>query len=271
METFNSFSTSITTEIIYIITGIWYTENFKITVDAVHLDVDLAENLSILVNYEPQSLHWSHEQVTIHSGIVKLPTGHKSYHPYVSDDRKHNQHFAPSYIERMLEAPEVQAFDLSNVVIESDNCSGQYKSSPHFHGMQEIVNRYNIPVIWIYGIAEHRKGEINHVGGNAKNTICWEVAKGESFFSAEDIVHLLRTKFGDNENPSYCIKEVSCEELEIRRQAVRFVGHQAIDGPTSFQVIVFTPNSPIVRAADWLCLCDKYMTTSYGSCDLFKE
>ena len=63
-------------------------------VHAVHLDVDFAENYSIPVKYEPQSLHWSHEQVTIHSGIFKLSTGHKSYHPYVSDDRKHNQHFA---------------------------------------------------------------------------------------------------------------------------------------------------------------------------------
>ena len=118
-------------------------------IDAVHLDVDFAENLSIPVKCEPQSLHWSHEQVTIHSRIV--PTGHKCYHPYVSDDRKHNQHLPQSCLEKMLEALEVQAFDMSNVLIESGNCSGQYKSSPHFHGMLEIANRYNIPVIWIYG------------------------------------------------------------------------------------------------------------------------
>ena len=86
------------------------------------------------------------------------------------------------------------------------------------------------------------------MGGIPKNTICQEAAKGESFFSAEDIAHLLRTKFGDNENPSYCIKEVSCEELEIRRQAARFVEHQTIDGSASF-LVVFTSNSPIVRGS----------------------
>ena len=47
----------------------------------------------------------------------------------------------------MLEAPEVQAFDMSNVITESDKCSGQYKSSSYFHGKQEIATRYNIPVI----------------------------------------------------------------------------------------------------------------------------
>ena len=35
--------------------------------------------------------------------------------------------------------------------------------------------------------------------------------------------------------------------------------------------MVFTPNSPIVRAADWLSWCDTCTTTSYGLCDLFKE
>ena len=123
-------------------------------VDTVCLDVDFAENLSIPVKYEPQSLHWFHEQVTIHSGIVKFPTGLKSYHPYVSDDRKYDQHFAQSCTERMLEAPEEQAFDMCKVIIENDNCSGQYKSSPYFDSMQEIANRYNIPVIRIYGITE---------------------------------------------------------------------------------------------------------------------
>ena len=35
--------------------------------------------------------------------------------------------------------------------------------------------------------------------------------------------------------------------------------------------MVFPPNSPIVRAADWLSWCDTCTTTSYGLCDLFKE
>ena len=36
------------------------------------------ENLSIPVKYEPQSLHWAHNQITIHSGILKVD-GVKSY------------------------------------------------------------------------------------------------------------------------------------------------------------------------------------------------
>jgi len=196
-------------------------------VDAVFLDVDFSENLSIPVKNEPQSLHWSHEQVTIHSGIVKLPTGHKSYHPYVSDDRKHDRHFAQISIEKMLEVPEVQAFQMPNILVESDNCSGQYKSSAHFHGMQKLANQYNVPVIRIYGIAEHGKGEVDHVGGIAKTTIRREVAKGGSFFLAKDIVEHLRFKYGDND-PKYYIKEIDCSELELIRQEARFVEFQSV-------------------------------------------
>ena len=59
-----------------------------------------------------------------------------------------------------------------------------------------------------------------------------KLQKGNHFFQLKILVHLLRTKSGDNENPSYYIKEVSCEELEIRRQAARFVEHHSIDRST---------------------------------------
>ena len=57
--------------------------------------------LKIPVKFEPQSLHWSHEQITVHSGILKY-NGVKSYHPYISDDRKHDQHFVKIAMKEML-------------------------------------------------------------------------------------------------------------------------------------------------------------------------
>ncbi|XP_066932940.1 uncharacterized protein [Clytia hemisphaerica] len=74
---------------------------FKERFDTILLDVDFSENLSIPVKYEPQSLHWSHQQVTVHSGISKI-RGEKSYHAYVSDDLKHDQHFVQVSIMEML-------------------------------------------------------------------------------------------------------------------------------------------------------------------------
>ena len=141
---------------------------FKENFDTISLDIDFSENLSIPVKYEPQSLHWSHQQVTIHSGIRKIK-GEKSYHPYVSNDLKHDQQFMQLAITEMLREVEIQADEY--IVIESDNCSSQYKSSAHFHGMQLLTNNWNVNIIRVYGIAEHGKGEVDHVGGLAKTVV----------------------------------------------------------------------------------------------------
>ena len=72
----------------------------------VSIDVDFSENLSVPVQFEPQSIHWSHSQVTVHSGILKID-GEKFYHPYLSDDRKHDQKFVLLCLEEMLATVEV--------------------------------------------------------------------------------------------------------------------------------------------------------------------
>ena len=54
------------------------------------------------------------------------------------------------------------------LVIESDNCTSQYKSVEHFDGLVKLAPRNNVKIIRIYGVAGHGKGEIDHVGGIAK-------------------------------------------------------------------------------------------------------
>ena len=101
-------------------------KSFHDLFDALNIDIDFSENLLVPVKYEPQSLHWSHKQVTIHSGILKL-NGEKSYHPYISEDRQHDQSFVKIVIEEMLNTVDKKLPGIC--VIESDNCSAQYKSA----------------------------------------------------------------------------------------------------------------------------------------------
>ena len=95
----------------------------------IQLWIDFSENLTVPVNKEIQSLHWSREQKTIHSGILKF-RGEKQYHPYISDDLKHDQVFVANVIENMLNEVEVSS-DMALVIL-SNNCSSQYKSVQHF-------------------------------------------------------------------------------------------------------------------------------------------
>ena len=136
--------------------------------DSLSIDINFAENLTVQVKYEPQSLHWSHEQVTVHSEIMKVK-GKKTYHPYFSDSLKHDQVFVKKVLEEML--PDNEIPQESTIVIESDNCTSQYKSAQHFHDLQEISTKYNRMLVRVFGIAGHGKGEIDHFGGLAKVAI----------------------------------------------------------------------------------------------------
>ena len=73
---------------------------------AVHLDIDFPENLTIGVKFEIQLLRWVKQQITVHSGIVKV-NGGKSYHPYVNDSRVHDQTFVKIAMTEMIQSTDV--------------------------------------------------------------------------------------------------------------------------------------------------------------------
>ena len=75
---------------------------FKENVDTTYsIDVDFSENHTIPVKFKPQSLHWCHQEVTIHSEII-ISQSEESYHSYVPDYWKHDQIFVHICLEEML-------------------------------------------------------------------------------------------------------------------------------------------------------------------------
>ena len=97
----------------------------------VYIDLDFSENLSVPVQYDPQSMHWHHEQASVRSGILKQQ-GEKSYHAYFSDSKVHDQVFVKTVLDEMIdtstELNETIVIESETIVIESDNMTSQYKS-----------------------------------------------------------------------------------------------------------------------------------------------
>ena len=234
--------------------------------ECIYMDVDFAENLTIDIKWEPQSLHWCKKQVTIHSGIVKTSDGQKTYHPYVSDSREHEQPFVSIAINKMLSTMDANGENV--ILLESDNCSGQYKSAEHFHDLQNLSNKENKTVIRFYGVEGHGKGEVDHVGGIAKVSARGEMTRGTIFDNAAQIVTHLQTHFGDKENPEYHIQEVTVDELKEERALRHKKVFKTIEGSSSWQVIVFKPGQSSFSAATRLCVCDQCIN-EYGSCKQF--
>ena len=135
----------------------------------------------LLALEEPPSYHWDgcKEEKTIHSGITKNRDGNKTYHPYISDDLTHDQAFVRAVMEEMLGEMDIEHG--STLIVFSDNCSCQYKSSQNFHDLQAVSTKYNIKVIRIYGIPGHGKNEIDMAGGIVKIALRRSVSMGGSF------------------------------------------------------------------------------------------
>ena len=90
---------------------------FRESFDALFVDINFSENLSVLVKFEPQSLHWSHEQVTVHSGITKACC-EKNYHVHLSHDKKQEQFVLHLALTNMIN--NTNAPDHSYIVTERD-------------------------------------------------------------------------------------------------------------------------------------------------------
>lgn len=240
--------------------------SFRAIFDAVFVDIDFSENLKIPTHKEPQSMHWCYETMTVHSGILKLH-GEKSYHPILSDDKKHDQPFVKISLEKMLDTvdsmPEI-------CVIESDNCSSQYKSAQHFDDIQYICNKIGVPVLRVFSIAGHGKGEVDHVGGTVKCAIRRYVGTSGSILNAEEGTEFISQKFSEKTNPTYIVQQLHVDDLEESRKEARLKKYPTITGSDNFQVMVFQPNSVTFRASPYLCICEICMT-KYGSCPLFSS
>ena len=102
----------------------------------------------------------------------------KFYHPYLSEDIAHDQQFVTTALNRIIEQThQNSAADPAMFISESDNAV-QYKYTEHFHEIQTISNKYEKPIIRLYGIPQHGKGEVDHVGGIAQKLYTESYCRG---------------------------------------------------------------------------------------------
>ena len=231
------------------------------------IDVDFSENLKVPVKEEPQSLHWHHEQKTVHSAILKTQ-GEKTYFTHVSDDKIHDSTFMRIAVNDILVDVPIAENDVLG--LESDNCCAQYKKAAHFKDCQDFANRLRALLLRIYGISGHGKGEVDHVGGISKVAIRREVAAGKFLSTAEQMVEFLNDKFFERDHPKYSCHEVTSKILDEERASDRLFRHKTIEGSSTFQVLVFKPDSETFKAAPRICICE-LCNKEYGSCSLFTE
>ena len=88
--------------------------------------------------------------------------------------------------------------------------------------------------------------------------------------NAESMVAFLREKFEKKECPTYVVKEIDEKVLNIARANSMLKDFKTVAASSKFQVILFTPNSCTIKAANRLCISE-LCKIEYGTCSLFRS
>ena len=175
----------------------------------------------------------------------------KSYHPMCLTIKKQEIFNACPQVENIPES----------CIIESNNCSSQYKSAQHFDNIQNICYKIGFSIICLFNVTRHGKGKVDHAGGLAKCCTRWYVGTG---------VWVLGTKFAEKPNPKLILKVIDVDDMADSRAEARLKKYLTIEGSDSVQVMVVQPNSTTFKDAFHLCICDQWFI-DYGSCSLFSS
>ena len=199
-------------------------------------------------------MHWSYTKVNVHSGIIKVDD-EKIYYVDLSENPKHNQTFVKIILHDML-----NNVNLTNkkIIIECNNCSSQYKSVKQLYDLQKLTNTYQTQVIWVFGVAGHGKGEVDHVGGTSKVAVRWEITAGKVLLDCDDILDFLKDKL--NQISKHIFNEITEQTLDVERAQANWYKYYTITGSSKFHVMIFTP----FKASNIICVCS-ICQLEYGS------
>lgn len=144
------------------------------------LQIDYAENYSLISQDEIQSAHWGHSQVTLFTACVWYPEGVKSY-VVVSDDLTHSKESSWLFLKVIIEDFKRFVYpDLLHLKIFSDNCTSQFKSRYTVSNICYLADDLNISsVTWSLFAPGHGNGAVDAIGGQLKQQI-WMKVKSRS-------------------------------------------------------------------------------------------
>jgi len=154
-----------------------YFEELKKNVrgDTAVLQMDFAENYSIILQDEIQSAHWQHSQVTIFTCCIWLKGEIKSY-VVISDDLSHSKQSAWLFLKRIVTDLKWD-HDIKTLHIFSDNCSSQFRSKYTVYNLYHLADDLGVKSVeWNTFAAGHGKGAVDAIGGLTKR-IVWNAVK----------------------------------------------------------------------------------------------
>ncbi|CAH0557348.1 unnamed protein product [Brassicogethes aeneus] len=139
------------------------------------VQIDFAENYSLVSQNEIQSAHWSHKQVTIFTCVVWTPQQTFSI-AIISDYMGHDKYAVYVFLQEIfkkihLNYPHLLQH-LCKTVIFSDGCAAQFKNKYTLSNLCYYDVEFNLPSVeWNFFASSHGKGAVDALGGVVKRTV----------------------------------------------------------------------------------------------------
>lgn len=144
------------------------------------IQVDYAENYTVLQQDEIQSAHWTHDRVTIFTCCVWIENSKLSY-CVISDDHDHSKFSTWKFLKAIIDDVKDMYPNLSHINFFSDNCAAQFKSRFTISNLCFIAEDYGIvSATWNFFAASHGKGAVDGVGGTIKRVV-WDAVRSRRF------------------------------------------------------------------------------------------
>lgn len=134
------------------------------------LQIDFAENFSLISQDEIQSAHWSHQQVTLFTACVWTGTATTSY-TIVSDDLSHEKLSIKVFLYKLVEDILKRFPSLEKLSIFSDGPSSQFKNKYTASLLCSLQNDFKIDFDWLFFATSHGKGSVDAIGGAIKHRV----------------------------------------------------------------------------------------------------
>ena len=123
------------------------------------LQVDYAQNFSIVEQNEIQSAHWSNKQISLFT--AHLWTRSTNFPMVVvSDDVSHNKYTVSKCLEQILTRLQTLVPLLEELVVFSDGSASQFKQRYLFRNLSYLAKKFGIVLSWQFFATSHGKGRL---------------------------------------------------------------------------------------------------------------
>lgn len=144
------------------------------------LQIDFAENASLVHQDEIQSAHWKHQQLTIFTAVAWLPeTGPASF-AVVSDEMQHGKEAVWVFMRAVLLKIKEQCPQVKCVKIFSDGAASQFKNKFTLSNLLFFGEDFQLTAEWNFFATSHGKGAVDGVGGKLKHSV-WLAVKSRRY------------------------------------------------------------------------------------------